>query len=93
MRASLVKLGLSMAAISGPAGTIVACFCRRLKRGRMRKKNDCDAMQTAGSRQQAIRGQSPTCCQVLVRQTRHAQERRMQGRSCRQVHACRVRIG
>jgi hypothetical protein len=59
MRASLVKLGLSMAAISGPAGTTVACFCR-LKRGRMRKK-ECDAMrcdadsrqQTADSRQQA----------------------------------------
>jgi hypothetical protein len=55
MRASLVKLGLSMAAISGPAGTTVACFCR-LKRGRMRKK-ECDAMrcrqQTAGSRRQA----------------------------------------
>jgi hypothetical protein len=51
MRASLVKLGLSMAAISGPAGTTVACFCR-LKRGRMRKK-ECDAMQTADSGQQA----------------------------------------
>jgi hypothetical protein len=36
-----------------------------------------------------MRGQSPTCCHVLVRQTRHAQ-RGMQGRSCRQVHACRV---
>jgi hypothetical protein len=51
MRASLVKLGLSMAAISGPTGTTVACFCR-LKRGRMRKK-ECDAMQTADSRQRA----------------------------------------
>jgi hypothetical protein len=52
----------------------------------------CDAdsrQQAADDRQNAIRGQSPTCCHVLVRQTRHAQ-RGMQGRSCRQVHACRV---
>jgi hypothetical protein len=62
MRASLVKLGLSMAAISGPAGTIVACFCRRLKRGRMRKKNDCDAMQTAGSRRLEGRVQHVVKC-------------------------------
>jgi hypothetical protein len=51
MRASLVKLGLSMAAISGPAGTTVACFCR-LKRGRIGIAMRC-RQQTADSRQQA----------------------------------------